>query len=75
MGSIYTNARHTIFLGPADSKLELALRNLAALHTLNPSNQISLPDEILAYPWFTRVWILQEVRSIRLAHVGESGLL
>ncbi len=51
MSSIYTSARHTIiFLGPADSKLDLTRRDIAALNTPKESIQVSLPDEILAYP-------------------------
>ncbi|KAH6667815.1 heterokaryon incompatibility protein-domain-containing protein [Halenospora varia] len=66
MDSIYATARHTIiFLGPSNSEHELFLRKLEALSLSRESSDKQanprFPDGMLEYPWFGRVWILQEL--------------
>jgi hypothetical protein len=67
MGSIYATARHTIiFLSLSNPKHESVLQKIADLGTSyeiehNRESIIGLADDMLAYAWFTRVWILQEL--------------
>lgn len=74
MGSVYTLAQHTvIFLGPSHPESDAVIQFIAAQKdwkalTTSPSAEV-LPDEldavlksrILCHPWFTRVWVLQEL--------------
>jgi len=74
MGSVYMLAQHTvIFLGPSNPKIDpvvqyIATRKDPKSHTA-PSANDALPDDlnavlksnILNHPWFTRVWVLQEL--------------
>jgi hypothetical protein len=65
MGTIYATAQHTIiFLGPSNSKYDLFLRPSPS--SIGPDKTDTealekISDEVLEYPWFTRVWILQEL--------------
>ncbi|KUJ08660.1 HET-domain-containing protein, partial [Mollisia scopiformis] len=66
MDSIYATARHTIiFLGPSYSEHELFLQKMEALSLSRESSDKQAdsgsPQGMLEYPWFGRVWILQEL--------------
>jgi hypothetical protein len=74
MGDIYSIAQHTIiFLGQSSPQCDAVLKmiNSEALKggisdipaELLPAGQFErvIEEEILARPWFTRVWILQEL--------------
>ncbi|KAL5325262.1 hypothetical protein ACEPPN_006386 [Leptodophora sp. 'Broadleaf-Isolate-01'] len=70
MGSIYSIATHTvIFLGEPTPELELTMELLESRLSGNEQVPISdeeqlvhlIQDNILTRPWFSRVWILQEL--------------
>ncbi|KAL2071736.1 hypothetical protein VTL71DRAFT_12971 [Oculimacula yallundae] len=72
MGSIYKTATHTIiFLGPATANCEALISGIAVAGGLSDNNstdQLSQNGhsaqallDIWKYPWFTRVWTLQEL--------------
>ncbi|CZR55616.1 uncharacterized protein PAC_05504 [Phialocephala subalpina] len=74
MGSVYTLAQHTIiFLGPSNSEADFVIQYIAAQRdskSQTPSSdnsalsndlEAALNTNILSHPWFTRVWVLQEL--------------
>ncbi|PMD47938.1 HET-domain-containing protein [Hyaloscypha variabilis F] len=68
MGSIYTQAQHTvIYLGRSTFGTELnfevfSTNTTAVQNPIQRSSGIrSVAEEILSRPWFTRVWIFQEL--------------
>ncbi|KAE8448841.1 hypothetical protein EG329_008843 [Mollisiaceae sp. DMI_Dod_QoI] len=65
MGSIYATARHTIiFLGPSNPMQDSVLETISGMNRSEECQRgtpRSAPDDILGHPWFSRVWILQEL--------------
>ncbi|CZR67932.1 uncharacterized protein PAC_17831 [Phialocephala subalpina] len=62
MGTIYATARHTIiFLGPSYARHDHILDTITETNFDELVMLEGLPDHILDYPWFSRVWVLQEL--------------
>ncbi|KUJ19316.1 HET-domain-containing protein [Mollisia scopiformis] len=77
MGDIYSTAEHTIiFLGLSSPRCDAMLQWMSlgadssesegTPYPLTCQFEMVVEDEILARPWFTRVWILQELVLSRI---------
>jgi hypothetical protein len=67
MGRVYETAHHTvIFLGECDEASEAVLTKMLSCYQKRvlypkPDEGINVLKQILGYPWFYRIWILQEL--------------
>ena len=70
MGRVYSTARHTIiFLGRGCPKTDLTFQLIQALEisgqlgepSIDPASEWQGAVKILGHPWFSRIWVLQEL--------------
>ena len=82
MGSIYKSARRVyIYLGEEDLHSRVAMSYLQSIekhgiqfHTPTTMQELTAMQNFLARPWFTRIWVLQEVYQAKEAIIICGGL-